>query len=37
MDEITYKRLAEYLLRYGVDKGTIKLSDAQEEKEEETA
>lgn len=38
MDEITYKRLAEYLLRYGVDKGTIKLSaDAQEEKEEKTA
>nr|DAL45498.1 MAG TPA_asm: hypothetical protein [Caudoviricetes sp.] len=37
MDEITYKRLAEYLLRYGVEKGTIKLSDAKKEKEEKTA
>ena len=26
MDDI-FKRLAEYLLRYGVEKGTIKLSD----------
>lgn len=38
MDEITYKRLAEYLLRYGVEKGTIKLSSgATEEKQEKTA
>lgn len=37
MDEVAYKRLAEYLLRYGVEKGTIKLSDTNEEKQEKTA
>ena len=31
MDEVAFKRLAEYLLRYGVEKGTIKLSDEREE------
>ena len=37
MDEVAFKRLAEYLLRYGVEKGTIKLSDDKEKKEEKTA
>ena len=37
MDDIAFKRLAEYLLRYGVEKGTIKLSDNKEEKQEKTA
>lgn len=37
MDEVAYKRLAEYLLRYGVEQGTIKLSDTNEEKQEKTA
>lgn len=37
MNESAYKRLAEYLLRYGVEKGTIKLSDDKEEKQEKTA
>lgn len=40
MDESVCKRLAEYLLRYGVEKGTIKLSkpsDDKEKKQEKTA
>ena len=37
MDDIAFKRLSEYLLRYGVEKGTIKLSDDKEEKQEKTA
>ena len=37
MDEVAFKRLAEYLLRYGVEKETIKLSDVKEEKQEKTA
>ncbi len=37
MEDIALKRLAEYLLRYGVEKGTIKLSDDKEKKQEKTA